>query len=247
MAIDPLPVSRGVVLFFFERLERATEAINIIREHSPSACDLLDRRLLSITKETEKDLAAAIPPLAENMILVEFDGDSEDEVLSKIDALVRKVQRQHGLAFHSTVATDPIERNRFWRIVRRVIMRLSKVSGWFESVPFVEDMAVPPDRLHEFITATQKILRRHRITASIFAHAGHGQTHIRPFMDLGDERKFKKDVRSISLDLSNLVMEFGGTISGEHGDGLSRSYFLQKQFGDLYPVFREVKRIFDPG
>lgn len=246
VATDPLPISRGVVLFFFERLERATEAINMIRQHSPSACDLLDRRLLNITKETEKDLDGTIPPLAENMILVEFDGETEEEVLAKIDGLVRKVQRQHGLAFHSSAATDPRERNRFWRIVRRVVMRLSKVTGWYESVPFVEDMAVPPERLHEFITESQKILRRHRITASIFAHAGHGQTHIRPFMDLGDEKKFKTDVRSISLDLSNLVLEFGGTISGEHGDGLSRSYFLQKQFGELYPVFREVKRIFDP-
>lgn len=246
LATDPRPPCRGVVLFFFERLDRAVEAISLIREQNPSACDMVDRRLLSITRETESELAGIIPSLAEVMILVEFDGDLEAEVSSKLNQLVRRVQRQKGLAFHSVASIDPLQRNRYWRIVRRVISRLSGLSGMEVSVPFVEDIAVPPEKLHAFIVASQKIFRSHRITSSMFAHAGHGQTHLRPFLDFSDGHLMRQNIKSISRELFDLVMEFGGTISGEHGDGLSRSYYLKRQFGEVYSIFRQVKKIFDP-
>lgn len=243
---DPIPPFRGVALLFFERLEKAAEAISIIREMKPSACDLMDRRLLNITRETESDLAGIIPALAEVMLLVEFDGDSESEVRQTLDATVRKVHRQHQLAFYSQSTLDPAMRNLYWRLVRRVIPRLARLAGNIATAPFVEDMAVPPDQLHPFIVGVQKILRKHQVTASIFAHAGHGQTHIRPFMDFSHRDGLRQKIREVSHELTEFVIECGGTISGEHGDGLSRTYFLKKQFGELYPVFREVKRLFDP-
>lgn len=243
---DVKPACRGVCLLFFERMEKAAEAVSLIKELGPSACDLMDRRLLNITRETEKSLSDVIPLLAEFMILVEFDGDEEAEVLEKLDLTTRKVQRQHALAFHSEVTTDPTRRNQFWRIVRRVIPRLARLSGSVASAPFVEDMAVPPEKLFEFIVGCQKILRRHNVTSSVFAHAGHGQTHIRPFVDIEDREKLRTTIQSVSNELTDFVLECGGTISGEHGDGISRTFFLKKQFGDLYPVMREIKRLFDP-
>lgn len=246
MATDPLPQHRGVCLLFFERMEKAAEAVTMIRELGPSACDLLDRRLLNITRETEKDLAKVIPLLAEVMILVEFDGETEDEVIERMELTVRKVHRQHGLAFHSEHTSDPDRRNLFWRIVRRVIPRLARLNSTTATAPFIEDMAVPPDRLFEFIVGCQKILRRLNVTSSVFCHAGHGQTHIRPFVDIDDQENLRKTIQAVATELADFVLECGGTISGEHGDGISRTFFLKKQFGDLYPVFRDVKRLFDP-
>ena len=243
---DPIPRHRGVCLLFFERLEKAADAIEVLRELGPSACDLLDRRLLNITRETEKDLAAVIPLLAEVMILAEFDGDDEGEVVAKLETAIRKVHRQRALAFHSEYSVDPVQRNLYWRIVRRVIPRLARVSRGTSTAPFIEDMAVPPDQLHRFIVGCQKILRKFKVTSSIFCHAGHGQTHIRPFVDIDDQDALRKTIQNLANELSDFVLECGGTISGEHGDGISRTFFLKKQFGDLYPVFREVKRLFDP-
>lgn len=246
LATDPIPRYRGVCLLFFERMEKAAEATRMIRELGPSACDLLDRRLLNVTRETEKDLAKVIPLLAEVMILVEYDGESESEVVDKLETTVRKIQRQHGLAFHTEQTTDPDKRNIFWRIVRRVIPRLARLNSSTATAPFIEDMAVPPDRLYEFIVGCQKILRSLNVTSSVFAHAGHGQTHIRPFVNIEDQDRLRSTIQQVANELSDFVLQFGGTISGEHGDGISRTFFLKKQFGDLYPVFREVKRLFDP-
>lgn len=246
LATDPIPACRGVCLLFFERMEKAAEAVSMIRELGPSACDLLDRRLLNITRETEKDLAGVIPLLAEVMVLVEFDGDEESAVAEKLETTIRKVHRQHGLAFHSVRSTDPSERNLYWRIVRRVIPRLARLASSTATAPFIEDMAVPPDQLFPFIKGCQTILRRLQVTSSVFAHAGHGQTHIRPFVKIDDQDQLRRTIQTVSRELSDFVLECGGTISGEHGDGISRTLFLKKQFGELYPVFGEVKRLFDP-
>ena len=85
----------------------------------------------------------------------------------------------------------------------------------------------------------------HHVTASFFAHAGHGQLHVRPFLNLADPAEVRK-MQALADDLYPEVLAVGGTISGEHGSGLSRTWYVRKQFGPLYDVFREVKRIFDP-
>ena len=89
------------------------------------------------------------------------------------------------------------------------------------------------------------MLKAHQVTASFFAHAGHGQLHVRPFLNLADPADVRK-MQALADELYEEVLKVGGTISGEHGSGLSRTWFLRKQFGPLYDVFREVKRIFDP-
>jgi FAD/FMN-containing dehydrogenase len=89
------------------------------------------------------------------------------------------------------------------------------------------------------------VLKTHQVTASLFGHVGHGQLHIRPFLDLADPGDVRK-MQDLAADLYREVLEVKGTISGEHGDGLSRTWFVRQQYGPLYDVFREVKRIFDP-
>src|SRR4029078_6310450 len=111
--------------------------------------------------------------------------------------------------------------------------------------PFVEDIGVPPGELGNFLVRLQNVLKAHEVTASFFAHAGHGQLHVRPFLNLNDSADVRK-MQLLAEELYDEVFKVGGTMSGEHGSGLSRTWFLRKQFGPLYDVFREVKRIFDP-
>ena len=130
-------------------------------------------------------------------------------------------------------------------MARRVVATLHRLKGSARPVAFVEDVAVPPAALPDFLVRLQNTLKRHQVTASLYGHVGHGQLHIRPFLDLTQTDDVRK-MEDLAADLYREVFEVGGSISGEHGDGLSRTPFIRQQYGELYDVFREVKQLFDP-
>jgi FAD/FMN-containing dehydrogenase/Fe-S oxidoreductase len=241
----PIPRHRGVALLFFDRLESAATAAAEARSLGLAACDLMDRRILSLAREVDVRYARAIPRDAEAMLMIEQQADDESQVIDSLQQTVIRWQRRQKLAFGFHLALAPDELDAFCRLTRRVSPTLTRVQGDQRPAPFVEDMAVPPERLPEFLGRLQNILKSHQVTASLFAHAGHGQLHVRPFLNLAKSDDVLK-MRLVADELYGEVLKFGGTISGEHGSGLSRSGFLRKQFGPLYDVFREVKRIFDP-
>jgi len=122
---------------------------------------------------------------------------------------------------------------------------LYRLRGATRPVPYVEDFAVPVGVLPSFLVTMQNVLKQHQVTASLFAHAGHGQIHLRPFMDLANPEQVET-LEKLAGDLYEAVWAVGGTISGEHGDGLSRTPYLRRQYGALCDVFRDLKNIFDP-
>ncbi|MDZ4781489.1 MAG: anaerobic glycerol-3-phosphate dehydrogenase subunit C [Planctomycetia bacterium] len=245
LATDPIPAHRGVVLLLFDRLENATRAVQEVLTLSPAACDLMDRRHLSLARETDVRFDLLVPPAAEAVLLVEHDGDNPAEVLDRLRQVVDRVCRQWKLAFGFRQTVEPDESEVYWKLARNVIPTLYRVKGATRPVPYVEDFAVPVGVLPSFMVTMQNVLKRHQVTASLFAHAGHGQIHLRPFMDLTNPAQVAT-LQHLASDLYEAVFEVGGTISGEHGDGLSRTPFLRKQYGPLCDVFRELKAIFDP-
>jgi FAD/FMN-containing dehydrogenase/Fe-S oxidoreductase len=242
---EPLAKCIGVVLLFFDRLESAARGALEIAGMEASACDLMDRRLLSIARDADVRYDLFIPRDAEAMLLVEMQGESPDEVRQRMQNVIVRIQRRKRLAFDSRATMDSEEVQLFWQLARRVVPSLYSLKGASRPLPFVEDIAVPPATLPEFLVQMQNVLKAHQVTASLYAHAAHGQLHIRPFLDLASPESVNK-MRDVALDLYQHVLEVQGTISGEHGDGLSRSWFVQQQFGPLYDVFRQIKRIFDP-
>lgn len=242
---EPLPKCIGVVLLFFDRLESAARGALEIAGMEASACDLMDRRLLSIARDTDVRYDLFIPRDAEAMLLVEMQGESPDEVRQRMQNVIVRIQRRKRLAFDSRATMDPEEVQLFWQLARRVVPTLYSLKGSSRPLPFVEDIAVPPATLPDFLVQMQNVLKAHQVTATLYAHAAHGQLHIRPFLDLASPESVNK-MRDVALELYQHVQEVQGTISGEHGDGLSRSWFVRQQFGPLYDVFRQIKRIFDP-
>jgi FAD/FMN-containing dehydrogenase/Fe-S oxidoreductase len=245
LATQPLPSDEAVGLLFFDSLEKATQAVREILPFSPSACDLLDRRHLSLARETDVRFDVMIPSETEALLLVEHAGDDADSVKEALVQTIERVRRKARLAFDEFLAFDADDRALCWDLARRVTPTLHRLKGSARPLPFVEDVAVPPKVLSEFVVRLQNMLKRHQVTASLYGHVGHGQLHIRPFLDLTDA----DDVRKLDELAANVYQEtiaIGGTISGEHGDGLSRTPFVRQQYGDLYEVFRELKRIFDP-
>jgi FAD/FMN-containing dehydrogenase/Fe-S oxidoreductase len=242
---EPIPKHRGVMVVFFDRLESAAVAAAEARSLGLVSCDLIDRRILSLAREADPRYAQAIPREAEAMLLVEQQGDDEREVIDSLQQAVIRWQRRRRLAFAFHQALAPDDYDAFRRLARRVSPTLYRVQGTERPTPFVEDIAVPPETLPEFLVKLQNVLKAHQVTASFFAHAGHGQLHVRPFLNLADPADIRK-MQALADDLYQEVFAVGGTISGEHGSGLSRTWYVRKQFGPLYDVFREVKRIFDP-
>lgn len=245
LKLDPIPQVRGLILLFFERLETAARAALDFGKEDISACDLMDRRLLEIARETEPVYASIVPRGAEAMLLVELQGDDPLSVRKRLTALWQRLQRRGKAPVSHRLTTDHAERNLLWRLARRVIPRLYRLKGSSRPLPFVEDLSIPPKKLPDFLVEVQNILKKERVTATIFAHALHGQVDVRPFLDLanpGDQLRLSR--------LSDLLYErlfaLGGCISGEHAIGLSRAGYAEKQLGGRLELSRKIKSYFDP-
>jgi FAD/FMN-containing dehydrogenase/Fe-S oxidoreductase len=246
LATQPVPRHRGVVLLLFEGLERATRAVPDVLACRPSACELMDRRHLGLARESEVRFDLLIPAETEAAMLVEFEADDAQEVRDHMQSLVDEVRNRSRLAFGTRQAFDREETRLFWQLVDRAQPLLYRVKGPSRAVPVVEDIAVPPAVLPDFLVRMQNVLKRQQVTASLLCHAGHGQLHIQPFLDLDDPADVER-MRRMAEDLYEEVFASGGAISAEHAYGLSRTAFLRRQAGPLYEVFRQVKEIFDPG
>lgn len=245
LATQPLTRHRGLTLLLFDRLESAARAVPEILAFSPTACDLMDRRYLSLARETDERFSHLIPAETEALLLVEQEGNDSVDVRDRVRQMVDRVRRKRRLAFDARQTFSPEEMDLFWQLPRRVVPTLHRLKGSTRPLPFVEDLAIPPESLPKFLVEMQNVLKQHQVTASLFGHAGHGQLHVRPFLDLSNPEHVVTMER-LASDLYEAVFKVGGTISGEHGDGLSRTPFVRRQYGELYDVFREVKRIFDP-
>jgi FAD/FMN-containing dehydrogenase/Fe-S oxidoreductase len=240
-----LPRFSGVGLLYFSSLEAATAAVQEILPFEPCACDLLDRRHLSLARESDVRYDLLIPAETEAMLLIEHVGDDSDQVRTQLTETLEHVRRKKRLAFDLHLAFEKEDRELCWRLARQVTPTLHRLKGSSRPLPFVEDIAVPPATLPDFVVRLQNALKRHQVTASLYGHAGHGQLHVRPFLDLGDPTDVQK-LEVLATEIYAETLAVGGTISGEHGDGLSRTPFVRQQYADLYYVFRDLKRIFDP-
>jgi FAD/FMN-containing dehydrogenase/Fe-S oxidoreductase len=245
LRVVPIPQVRGLILLFFNRLELAAKAAIELPRDQVAACDLMDRRLLEIARETEPVYENTVPRGAEAMLLVELQGDEPSDVRRRLLQIVQRLQRKSKPVMAYRLTTDNEERNLLWRLARRVIPRLYRLKGNLRPLPFVEDLSVAPRRLPEFLVEVQNVLKAERTTATLFAHAFHGQLDVRPFLDLANKEDQLRLAR-LSEKLYSKVLEFDGCISGEHAFGLSRAAWAEKQLGPRLELCRQIKRIFDP-
>ncbi len=242
---SPLPEFRGVALLLFGQVEQAIDSVSLVTPHQPSACDLLDRRLLSLGRENDSRFEHLIPPAAEAGLLIEHSGLSQAETQSRIALTVAAVQARFSDMVVALEAYDFDDVEFLWELPRKVVPLLTRMRGDIRPIPFIEDVAIPPECLKEFYTQSQRALQKHEVTASLYSHAASGQIHMRPFMSFPRQVDAER-MQALAQDVFEIAISLGGSISGEHGDGLARSYFVQKQYGPLMPVFREIKNIFDP-
>ncbi len=240
-----LPKHQLCALLVFDSLDKAAHCVERLLPLEPSACDLMDRRHLSLARENDVRYELLIPQAAEAVLLVEQSGDDESEVAERLRQMVRVATIDSRLAAGAHIASDEADVALYWNLARKFVPTLYRLQGRRRAVPCIEDIAVPVHALPVFLRHLQNTLKRESVTASLFGHVGHGQLHVRPLLDLTTPADVQR-MEALASELYEKVWLLGGTVSGEHGDGLSRTPFLSRQYGPLMNVFRELKRMFDP-
>ncbi len=230
----------------FRDLRDAMTATPAILQHHPSAVELMDRNLLEMTRgkiefEPLRDFIVGDPGA---VLIVEFMGESMEGLPERIDRLETDL-RDRGLSNHIHRAIDAGAQARIWKLRQAGLGLALAETGDAKGVSYVEDTAVAPERLPEYIDRFMAILNENRTQASFYAHASVGLLHIRPAVNLKTVDGIERFER-IAEQVADLVLEFGGALSAEHGDGLIRSPFQRKMFGPvIYDAFCEIKQTFD--
>ena len=242
----PLPGGRALVLLGFATLDAALRAVLQTLPACPAACDLVDRRLLSLARGSDAGaVAALIPPAAEAVLLVEFEADTPGEARAAALDVADLLHRTQRLALHALPAFETAEIDRLWRLREVALPSLYGLPGAAPPIPLIEDVAVTVEQLTIYLHRVQEILKEHETTASFLIHAATGQVHTRPFLDLQQPGDVSK-LAAIAEEVHALALDLGGTVSTQHGTGLARTPWVARQYGPLYPVFRQLKAAFDP-
>jgi FAD/FMN-containing dehydrogenase/Fe-S oxidoreductase len=248
VGLVPLPAAKAVVAIQFDDLLDALGATPAILAHGPSAVEAMDAFILNHTKMNAdlhrlRQTFVTGEPAA--LLCVEFAGDDAAALVMRIDALEADLRRQ-GMSVRCHRAIEPAAQQAIWHVREAALGLSMSMKGDAKALSFVEDAAVPPERLRDYIRDLLALVARHGTVAGVYAHASVGCLHVRPVIDLKTDAGVRT-FESIASDTADLVLMYGGALSGEHGDGLVRSPFMERMFGaELYGAFRQIKRTFDP-
>src|SRR5471032_357607 len=244
----PLPAAKAVLTIEFEQLLDALAATPLVLRHRPSAVEVMDRFILDHAKESPALDALRRSILQTDpgaLLCVEMYGDRAEDLLPRLDALEHDLATC-GYRCQWRRAIAPADQARIWSFREASLGLSMAMKGDDKSLSFVEDTAVAPEKLRDYIARFLQIVRDHHTVAGVYAHASVGCLHVRPVVNLKTADGVQK-FESIANAIADLVLEFGGALSGEHGDGLVRGAFTEKMFGPvLYEAFRSVKKAFDP-
>jgi FAD/FMN-containing dehydrogenase/Fe-S oxidoreductase len=265
VGLEPVPETKAMALLAYEDLLAALSDVEPILAFEPAAVEVLDDVLLDLARETSEfgDLVdATVPEGTGSVLLVEFYADTDAAGRRQVAELL--ADRQPGTstavepeapasttapvrAFYAAEAHADADRERFWTLRKSGLPILLGRTGDEKHVSFVEDTAVPPEHLPEYVADFQDLLADHDTFASFYGHAGPGCLHIRPLVDTKSLAGVET-MAAIAEGATDLVLEYDGSVSGEHGDGRARTQWNRKLYGDdVFELFRDVKSAFDPG
>lgn len=238
------PKATLTALIHFRRLEEVGEAVPRLLELRPSAMEVMDAHTLDLIGRSKH----GIPVDAAATLLIELDSHSP-----AVD-LREEAERMVGfcsgftLAAEITMAFDPSRREELWRARKALYPTLYRFDALRKPINFVDDVVVPVDRMGELIRYLENFFVGQQVPVAVFGHIGNGNAHILPLLNLNDNNDFQKMIQAYHEIHSTVLGRFGGSICGEHGDGRVRAEYVRQMFGEeLYRLFIEVKKAFDPG
>ncbi|HEY4528536.1 MAG TPA: FAD-binding oxidoreductase [Candidatus Paceibacterota bacterium] len=254
LRLVPTKPYHDLVVLFFKSWDQLPPVVDKILPFEPEDLETFDKatikmglRLMPFTFATqflsEAVIGVEMLGFPELVVLVEIAGENENEVKRKVRGVVDAIKPFE--VWHQVVEQDAKE-EKFWKVRRESFNLLRKEMGGKKTAPFVDDFCVPVEAVPAFLPKAKVILEKHDIHVNIAGHAGNGNFHIIPLMDLRQESEREKLI-PVAEAFYDLVRDYKGTISGEHNDGLVRTPFLGKMYSpEVLELFKKVKQIFDP-
>ena len=243
----PRPTMTALSVVHFPDIFGASEAVKDILDHEPSSIEIMDNNVLERSRSSTGlgSNMAFIEGTPGAILVVEFYGESEAELTDKCNKLKDDMARRgHGYATVNML--DRASQASVWAVRKNGLGLLMSMHGDAKPLPFVEDTAVDPENMGAFVRQFDEIVRNHQTEAAYYGHASVGCLHIRPVVSLKNQDGVDK-MMSIADEISDLVKAFGGSLSGEHGDGIVRGVWNEKMFGpEIYKLFQDLKGTFDP-
>jgi len=242
LRISPLPREKGLGLIFFASVDEAMQATVELVDLRPAAIEHIDRPLFDQTREqlhfqAARDLLELDTKPCESILLVEFYEDVPERL---------SLLRARKLGLRTKTLTDPAQMNLVWSVRKSGLSLLTGCVGPAKPVAFIEDAAVRPAQLPDYVRGLKSIMKPLGLKASYYGHAASGLLHVRPVLDLHSTADLKK-FRCVADQTSALVRQFKGSLSAEHGVGIARTEYMREQLGDeLLEVMRAIKHAFDP-
>ena len=244
--IDLPPKETAVVCIHCHSIIEAMKANIVVLKHKPMASELVDKFIM--------DFTIGHPEYAKNrffiegdpaaILMVEFMDNDKEETFKKAQQLINSLKEER-LGFAYPVLYNEQTKSA-WDIRKAGLGLLRNLKGDAQPVNLIEDCAVSTDDLPDYISGLQEILARHKVQASYYAHAGAGELHVEPIINLKSAEGLKT-FRNILADTVALVKKYNGSLSGEHGDGRLRGEYIPAIVGEeTYRLFKKIKNIFDP-
>lgn len=268
LRLVPARAHSGLLVLFLRDLDKLGELINVVLSHKPATFESFDDAtlLLSIkfmpyflkmlgVKAFLKLVTGLIPDafqllhgVPKLVLMVEFDGDTPDEVKAKIKALHKELGLKRAYYEINGIEEDDSElkSEKFWIMRRQSFNLLRKKVKDKHTAPFIDDLIVNPPYLVEFLPRLRAIIHKYKLFATIAGHMGDGNFHIIPLMKLEDPAERAKLLPAMK-EVDELVLEYKGSLSGEHNDGLVRGPWLEQMYGpEVLALFKQAKQIMDP-
>lgn len=248
LRLIPLPAAKALVLVLFDTLEECFHSVPHLLTHQPAAVELIDDLIMNATAGNAAMARRRwfVRGKPQAVIVCEFFADDEATLRPKLERLVADLQ-QRGTGRDYQVVTDAHQQADVWEVRKAGLGLLMSKPGERQPYAFVEDTAVDPARLPEYMARFDALLHEEGVTeVGHYAHASVGCLHIRPVLNLRQQADIDR-MRRIADRVSTLAHEFGGTMTGEHGDGIVRSGWLEKMYGPrIVAAFKRLKQTFDP-
>jgi len=248
LTLEPIPSHKGLAVVAFPSVRDAIESVQDLLALGPASIEMLDDLILDLARgNTEYARYVDLLPTGDSgatpkaVLYVEFFGHSAREIDDKL-ALVGPAAPKGS----ARTLTDPAKMASAWKLRKAGEPLLHAVEGERKPLGFIEDNAIPVERLSEFVERLRAIVEREGTIASYYAHASVGVLHVRPMLDLRDPED-ERAMHRIASETADLARELGGVASGEHGDGRARGPVLERFMGPaLMDAHRAIKSIFDP-
>jgi Fe-S oxidoreductase len=238
------PPFDSLVVAAFDDIVRSAAAVQQLLPMGPSGIEFMDKSLLGLARESDPALREQIPEGVDNLLLIEFDGDTA-AACARAAAAARELLAGAGLSREIHIAVSGGEKERFWAVRKAAVPILYRLKGEKKILALIEDAAVPTDHLAAYFKGIYEILERRGVRFVTYGHIAKGLLHTRPLLDLRDAGDVAL-LKPIADDVYALVEGLGGTVSGEHGDGRLRSAYIRRRYPEIYDLFTAVKRCLDP-